>query len=400
MENIEDNTSRSKRDSVSPDMSFINYLRTHGGDKFKRCFQCGSCSVVCSLSPQDHPFPRREMILANWGEREKLVSDPNIWLCHGCTDCNVYCPRGAKPADLLSALRSYVVESFSFPKFMSRGLKAPKYLWLFILAPILIFFLIPFLHLSGNLSRLTEPPIVYNAVFPEQALEFLFIAGNIIIFSFAGFSLFRYWQVLEAGNINVPVRGFFSAFVMTVRELATHKNFKVCSSTSSRYWGHLLIFYGFVGAMATAGLALISEVILKMETPLPLLSPVKILGDISGVSMLIGGIIVTIKRVRTNKESGSNTYDDWMLIFLVIFVGLTGLLTEAMRFAGSPVAAYSTYFFHLVLVFCLLWYAPYSKLGHMFYRTIALTWIKMHQREDVVSVRASEPEHSLANYIP
>ncbi|MGC8595737.1 MAG: quinone-interacting membrane-bound oxidoreductase complex subunit QmoC [Candidatus Kryptoniota bacterium] len=399
METIEDNNLSLKRDCVSVDRSFINYLRKHGGDKFKKCFQCGTCCVVCSLSPQDEPFPRREMILANWGQKKKLISDPNVWLCHGCTDCNLYCPRGAKPADLLSALRSYVVESFSFPQFMGRGLKNPKYLWLFILAPVLIFFLIPFLHLGENLSQLTVAPAVYNMAFPEQILEFLFITGNVLIFSFAGFSLFRYWQALGSENTEPPLRSFFSAFVLTIRDLVTHRNFRVCSSTSSRYWGHLLVFYGFIGAMATAGLALISETILKMQIPLPLLSPVKILGDISGALMLIGSTIIIIKRVRTKGELGSSTYDDWLLIFLILFVALTGLLTETMRIIAAPLVAYITYFLHLVLVFCLLWYAPYSKLGHIFYRTLALTWLNMHRSVDTEFIRTPEPVRSFADFI-
>jgi len=57
-------------------------------------------------------------------------------------------------------------------------------------------------------------------------------------------------------------------------------------------------------------------------------------------------------------------------------VGLTGLLSWILRLIGVPIIAYINYYVHLVLVFFLLWYAPYSKFAHMFYRTLALVYAK------------------------
>ena len=133
--------------------------------------------------------------------------------------------------------------------------------------------------------------------------------------------------------------------------------------------------------MATAGLALGADIFFNFQAPIPLLNPIKILGNLSGLSLLIGSSIVIVKRFRTKENLGSNTYSDWILVLFVFGVAITGLLTEAMRLTATPFVAYNTYYLHLVLIFFLLWYAPYSKLAHMFYRTLALVYLRMNNRD-------------------
>jgi quinone-modifying oxidoreductase subunit QmoC len=112
----------SERAKLGNDIEFIRHLQKHGGDTMKKCFQCATCSVACELSPKEHAFPRKEMINASWGLKDKLMADPDIWLCHGCMDCSQQCPRGARPADLMAALRSYVYRHYAVPSFMGKAL--------------------------------------------------------------------------------------------------------------------------------------------------------------------------------------------------------------------------------------------------------------------------------------
>jgi quinone-modifying oxidoreductase subunit QmoC len=65
----------------------------------------------------------------------------------------------------------------------------------------------------------------------------------------------------------------------------------------------------------------------------------------------------------------------------MFFVGLTGMLSWLTRYSGVPMVAYVNYFIHLLVVFILLWYMPYSKFAHMIYRTLALTYCRMIARE-------------------
>jgi quinone-modifying oxidoreductase subunit QmoC len=95
--------------------------------------------------------------------------------------------------------------------------------------------------------------------------------------------------------------------------------------------------------MATAGLA-VGALVLFDLTPIPLFHPIKILGNLSGIAMVVGCIAFTVKRLQTKSDKGTSTYNDWLLIIFVFLVAFTGLLTQTMRLLEVPFLAYNIYF--------------------------------------------------------
>ena len=111
-------------------------------------------------------------------------------------------------------------------------------------------------------------------------------------------------------------------------------------------------------------------------------NPVKILANISAVALLVGVILMIYNRLQDKGDNiGKGSYFDWSLIILVLGLVVTGILSEVTRIAHAPILAYPIYFMHLVFVFCLFAYLPFSKLAHLVYRTLAMAYSRYSERE-------------------
>lgn len=373
---------------IEPDLDFVKELKRSGGESLKKCFQCSTCTVVCNHSPEDRPFPRKEMILAQWGRSQELAIDPDIWLCYQCNDCTVSCPRGARPADVLAAIRAHVYKRFAFPPFMGRALASPGALPVLLVIPMLVLLgsMLLFAPVaSDGAYLLTRSAVVdFNLFLPHGFVDALFVFGNVMIFAFAGIGFVRFWKGLKqtAGRSEVL---FIAAAVTTLKEIIGHKRFFDCKTNRPRAWGHILVSGGFVGAMFTTGAVFLTIFVphylekLGLEAlspfftlPLNLPNPIKFVGMFSGLSLMAGGGLLIFRRWTNRDQVGANGYVDYLFLYIISLAGFTGMLSWLTRLAGSGTVAYPTYLAHLTLVFFLLWYMPYSKFAHMIYRSLAL----------------------------
>jgi len=385
-----------------PDLDFIRDVMRSGGDSVKKCFQCATCSVVCPLSPDDSPFPRKQMIQAQWGIKDKLVKDPDIWLCHNCNDCSTNCPRGAKPGDVLNALRQKAIEHYAVPTVLAKRVRDPKSLPLLLAIPAALFLLvILFTNHFGESSIVShghevqiEGLIRSWKMIPMLAVDVIFILTALFAVGVFSVGVARFWKDLDAQRKRQM--GAIPAGLEVVQEILLHRNFKECGTNQSRYLGHLGIFYGFVAlfvvtACIFAGVYFLGPLFgADLSTPWSFLNPVKILANLGAMALLVGCFLVIRERLRDDRDSTSSYYD-WLLLGLVVSVGGTGLLAEVTRWVGIGPLYYLLYFMHLVLVWALFAYSPYTKMAHLVYRTVALIHAKasgryLMQRSPVVSL--------------
>jgi quinone-modifying oxidoreductase subunit QmoC len=384
---------------IKPDVNFINDIIAAGGESVKKCFQCATCTVVCNVTPDDNPFPRKEMIHAQWGLKDRLFGNPDIWLCHQCSDCTAYCPRGAKPGEVLGAIRKLSIERYATPGFLGKMVGSPKFLLLLLALPVIVF--VVALMMQGH-SFFPAGEIVYAEKFMKVPyIDIIFVAAA--AFAVFGFitGVRKYWKDLTAGLeiSNNPwqrkVKGpIFAILLETIFEFMSHRKFRKCDVTRDRANTHMFVFFGFVGLAITTTWAIIylygheffgiqaTSLLHFGESPYPLYDPMKILGNVSAVLLLAGILQVITNRRKNAEKAGAGSYFDWLFITIITAIVTTGILSEVLRLADIAVLAYPIYFIHLVSVFFLFFYAPFSKMAHMVYRTTALVFSKYSGRED------------------
>lgn len=87
-----------------------------GGEKIKKCIQCGTCTGSCPVSYTMDISPREIIALFRAGDIESILASRTIWICASCYACTVRCPSGIKVTDILYALKRMAMEKDLFPK--------------------------------------------------------------------------------------------------------------------------------------------------------------------------------------------------------------------------------------------------------------------------------------------
>lgn len=388
--------------NVQPDLEFIRSLKLAGGDTLKKCYQCATCSVACPLSTDHKPFPRKEMIWSQWGMKENLIADPDVFLCHQCGDCTEMCPRGAKPGEVLGAIRSYAYTYYGWPAGLAKLATSAKNLPMLIGVPALIILIFWFLSGAMHIPSVEEfAKKGYTNFFGHW--DFKWYAKNIFfIVAFmvpaAGIAVFsvykgvtKMWSAMSknAGiqpTFRPSVMQFLTQFLVpSITETLQHKRFKECTTNVDRVKGHLPLMFAFIGLFIVTCWSLFKQDVLgliwpSLHGPLPLIDPFKLLANVSAIALLYGvWVLWTNRTAMEGKGKSSRTFYDWFLIWEIMAVGVTGFGAELLRWAGLPTFGYIVYFMHLVSVMMLFLYMPYTKFAHIVYRTTAMCFEKYRE---------------------
>ncbi|MBE0646736.1 MAG: quinone-interacting membrane-bound oxidoreductase complex subunit QmoC [Bacteroidales bacterium] len=354
---------------IEPDIAFKKALKRNGGASLNECIQCGTCSVVCSLAPDDRPFPRKEMIWAAWGLPGKLLANPDIWLCHQCGDCSTHCPRGVKPADVLSSIRLLSYRHYARPSFFWSLANKPAWLPIAVLFPTIIISLI--LFLAGTFA-IPEGEVNYAAFFPHAWLNSSFTLITLLAYGMAAVGFVRFWNDLKAAfPERKPTIGFWRSLWQVKGDMLLHNRFGECTAQRSRKVAHLLVFYGFVLLLLVTAYAIVAAI--THNYPLTRFNPFKIVGNIAALMLTIGLCIMLINRLKKSDIYGNSNYSDWLLLISMFLLTISGIVVQTARFLDWG-WAYYLYFFHLVCVWFVIIYLPYTKFAHMVYRVLALTF--------------------------
>ncbi len=395
---------------AQPDLGFIAEVRGLGGETLKKCYQCATCSVACPIAPEDSPFPRKEMIAASWGLKDKLIGNADIWLCHQCGDCTDLCPRGAAPGDVLSAVRSAAIKEYAQPKFLAQAVNDPKKLPYLIGIPGLWFALLAFITMNfgGTMEK------IFHALFGEALGGRLHWAhthegaGHVIAHSnffstwFVDFTMiptatfaaivfflalkrlvadFHENAVLEGktDKTSIDYKALGQSVLNVLPRVFKHEKFSECESNRERATPHMMVLYAFIGLFITTVVCGLMLYLGNYPGPYPQLNPIKWLANISGVALVIGSSVMILNRWRN--KSQFSAFKDWFILGVVFVLGLSGMLTEMARLAELEWTCYFFYWIHLIAIFNLFAFLPFSKMAHLVYRTVAMAYADYGNRK-------------------
>ncbi len=385
---------------AQPDLGFIAQIRGLGGDTLKKCYQCATCSVACPIAPENSPFPRKEMIAASWGLKDRLIKNGDIWLCHNCGDCTDLCPRGAAPGDVLAAVRAAAITEYAQPKAVAKAVNDPKKLPWLLGIPAIWFAILAYITMAQSdvmtkifnvfgiaWSHAHEGVIAQANFFSTWFVDLTFVplAGAVVIvflLSLRRFITDIHENAVMEGKTDkktIDYKALVQALFTMIPTILKHEKFNECETNKERATPHMMVLFSFIGLFIVTGIFFIVLYVFQTPGPYSQLNPVKWLGNIAGVALVIGSGLM-IKSRLDNKDQ-ITTYKDWYILGVVFALGVTGMLTQMARLAHLEWTTYILYYLHLIAIFNLFAFLPFSKMAHLVYRTTAMAYAEYSNRK-------------------
>ena len=354
---------------VEPDLELIEELAHFGADTFNKCYQCATCSVVCSLSPDQNPFPRKEMLWAKWGLRDRLLKDVDIWTCYYCGDCSTRCPREAEPGETMMALRRYLTSQYDWTG-ISRLLYTSRLREIGAVVALGLLVVVVF-ALSGAFSpeRMPTDHVSVGTFAPVHWVHFFDLLMAAVLTFFLLTNTYRMWRIVMEG-VDAPLSAYISGLKTFVIHAVTQKRWRDCEQEDNSRWFKHFIFVPAYVAMFTLVMFFLED--LQVDTSE--FTAVSILGyAIAGILLYVSGDAL-LSRLRKTEEMHKHSHDsDWMFLILLFFASLTGIMMHFLRISDWALPTYYMYVIHMAFVVPLLVLeVPFMKWAHLMYRPLAL----------------------------
>ncbi len=375
---------------IKTDNELISYIKNVGESNFKKCFQCGTCSAVCPLSTEDRPFPRKEMIWAGWGLKERLAGDLNPWLCYYCGECSKNCPRKAEPGELMMSLRRFLISSYDWTgisKLLYKS-KYAEYIALFIVALVVFIEWVVLFGLSpaggASLNQVVSPEKI-DYFFDWPMTVFLAVVLTSFIYNMYNKT------VLSDKSIKIPIKLYFTEGWSLIFNFFTQYRYAKCDDGREPFYKKLI--EGKYNFWLTHLFLMISYVALfvgivffldwfQRENSLPVLHVV-LFDYFASIGLIFGTVYFVIKRFTKKIErSKFSHHTDWMFVILLFLTGLTGVILRAAIVYKYPVPwMFYLYLIHLLILFpMLIIEVPFSKWSHLAYRPMGIYFANLKEK--------------------
>lgn len=383
--------------SVRVDPAVPAEFSRYGGDTAVKCFNCGNCTAVCSLTDQDAVFPRRYIRYIQLGLRGRMLSSLDPWLCYYCGDCSETCPREAQPGKLMMAGRRWLISMYDWTR-ISRLMYQHERWEIVFLAVVALIVLALFTVPAGfGFRLLADHPEARDSV----NLEF-----------FAPMETVHRWDMLLALSLSalllsnaarmvyyvarqgppVPLSAYLIEFREMIVQGLTQIRWRSCTAGAGKHWlRHMLLVLSY-GSM----FALVVVFLRWFQVPDARFHWTSLIGYLATLVLLGGTSWIISDRLKKRDQIHKHSdLADWAFVILLFLTTLSGIVLHLARLLDLPLTTYTLYTAHLMIaVPMLVVEVPFSKWSHMLYRPLALYLLAARKRAGQLA-ETHQPAHAV-----
>ncbi len=343
--------------TINPE--FGKKLKKFGAFDFNACYNCGTCTAICSLSTENDSFPREMLRLTVIGDEEDIKSSLKPWLCYYCGECSSNCPREAAPGELMMSLRRWLTSVYDWT-----GLSGLLYKSLPL--TIIAFLLTAIAVIAFSINKDFNLEIIMHAghYFEMIAIALVFciiLLPNIIR---------MWWFVIGKPKVKVPITSYFTALGELFVHMFTQKRSLGCDDNQFRWFEHLILVFGYLTLLFTT-------VFLDWFSSKNLF--IIILGYLESIIIFSVTIDFVSSRFKKSKEVNKHSQpSDWFFVIWLLLMGFSAFIVRL--FIDFHILEQNSwmYLFHMiVLVQWAIIIVPFGKWTHFLYRSFAMYMTKL-----------------------
>jgi len=341
------------------DPKFGEALKGFGAVNFNACYNCGTCTAVCSLSTPEDSFPRQMVRCSVLGLEDDIKSSLKPWFCYYCGECTTNCPQTANPGELMMSLRRWLTSKYDWT-----GLSGLLYKSLPISIIAFLFAALGVIAFAVNQHFELESIMHFGHYFEMIAI------GSVFTFILLPNVIRMWWFVIGKPGIKVS----FSTYVKSIWELVVHmftqKRALGCDDNQFRWFEHLILVLGYLALLFTT---------VFLDWFASENSFIIVVGYVESVIIFIVTFDFVKSRIKQSKAvSTFSQPSDWFFVIWLLLMGLTALIVRVFIDLNILENNVWMYLLHLiVLVQWALIIVPFGKWTHFLYRSFAMYFAKL-----------------------
>ena len=336
------------------DPAFGKELKKYGAFDFNACYNCGTCTAICSLSTENDSFPREMVRLSVIGDKDDIKASLKPWLCYYCGECSSNCPRQANPGELMMSLRRWLTSVYDWTGLSGLLYKSlPITIIAFVLTALAVIGYS--FHENFNLEHIMHVGHYFEMI--AIAVVFAIILTP---------NLIRMWWFVEGKQEKkAPLKVYVKSMGELFIHMFTQKRSLGCDDNQTRWFEHLILVFGYLTLLFTT---VFLDWFSSQNTF------IIALGYIESAVVFAVTFDFMRRRIQKDKEVSKHSQpSDWFFVIWLFLMGFTAFFVRLFIDLNLIEQNLWLYLVHIIiLVQWAVLIVPFGKWTHFLYRSFAM----------------------------